>query len=140
MLEENLTMRTKKVPITKKQYAQFFTTVEWNIDEVPQKNWGKIPRLVRQKDTLAIMASGTISDPKVLNGIHAIAGFDVLVHEPNPMVHKDEPEGNAYHYVIQKISDDRFPYLMYGPFKSETRVKHWFQADDLDSYWEDESS
>lgn len=133
-------MKTKRVPITKDQYDKFITTVGWNIDEVQKDNWDKIPGLVRQEDTFAIMSSGTISDPRVLNEIHAVAGFDVLVHEKNPMVHKNEPEGNSYHYVFQSISDDRYPYLMYGPFKSETRVDHWFEADDLDSYWQEETS
>lgn len=133
-------MKNKRKPLTQEQFDQLHTTDGWNIDEVPRENWEKIPGLIRFEDTFAIIASGTVSDPRILNTIHAIAGFDVLVHESHPMVHKAESEGNAYHYVIQKINDDRHPYLMYGPFRSETRVDHWFEADDLDLYWKDDSS
>jgi hypothetical protein len=132
-------MGKKRKPLTQEQFDQLCTTDGWNIDEVPKKNWEKIPGLIRREDTVAIMASGTVSDPRILNQIHAIAGFDVLVHELHPMVHKAESEGNAYHYVIQKINNDRYPYLMYGPISSGTRVDHWFEADDLNSYWKDES-
>jgi hypothetical protein len=62
-----------------------------------------------------------------------VAGIDVLAHESNPR--KGEPEGNAYHYVFQRTSDPNCPYTMYGPFKSETIVNHWFDAEDLDNYW-----
>lgn len=133
-------MTPKRKPITQEQFGQLATIDGWNTNEVPRKNWEKIPGLLRREDTLAIMVSGTYSDPRILNEINAIAGFDVLVHESSPKTHKGEPEGNAYHYVIQKINDYRYPYLMHGPFKSETRVKHWYKADDLDLYWKDESS
>lgn len=132
-------MGIKITPLTEEKFNLLSTTIEWNIDEVPRDHWDKIPRLQRREDTFGVLASGTMTDGQVLNGIHAIAGIDVLVHERNPMVDKNEPEGNAYHYVIQKINDKRFPYLMYGPFKSETIVPHWFDSDDLDKYWGDES-
>lgn len=133
-------MKRKRKPLTEEQYDKLCTTDGWKLNEVPAENWEKIPGLIRLEDTVAIMASGTVSDPRILNTIHAIAGFDVLVYESHPMVHKAEPEGNAYHYVIQKINYDRYPYLIYGPYRSETRVDHWFEADDLDLYWKDESS
>jgi hypothetical protein len=37
--------------------------------------------------------------------------------------------------VIQQISDPRYPFLLHGPFKSETIVEHWFDAPQLDRYW-----
>jgi hypothetical protein len=79
------------------------------------------------------MGSGDMSGPRLLNGIHAIAGFDHLVFERRPR--PGEPAGNAYHWVIQAITDRRFPFLLHGPFKSETRVPHWFDSDDLALYW-----
>lgn len=130
-------MAKKITPLTEEKFQLLNTTIEWNIDEVPQNYWDKIPGLQRLESTFAILASGTTTSAQVLNGVNAIAGIDVLVHEENPMIAKKEPEGNAYHYVIQKINDERFPYLMYGPFKSETIVPHWFDSKDLDKYWGD---
>jgi hypothetical protein len=79
------------------------------------------------------MASGSTSDPRILNGISAVAGADVLAIETNPV--PGEPEGNAYHFVIEKIKHPDFPYLMHGPFKSGTIVPHWYDSDDLDAYF-----
>ena len=127
-------MATKRIPITADQFSLLQTTDDWNIDEVPREYWGLIPGLQRLSDTVAVMASGTLSNPGVLNNIeNAVAGADVIVHEPNP--YPNEPEGNAYHYVFQKITDPRFPYLVHGPFRSETKVDHWFEAKQLDRYW-----
>jgi hypothetical protein len=131
-------MAIKRTPITEEQFKLIHTTVDWNIDEVPQENWEKILGLQRLDATFAIMASGTISDPRTLNNIEAIAGMDVLVGEENPKIEKGEGEGNAYHYVFQKTNDVRYPYIMHGPFKSETRIDHWFDADDLNAYWSDD--
>ena len=82
------------------------------------------------------MGSADANDARLLNMVHAIAGFDQLVHEPHP--HAGEPEGNAYHYVIQKINHTAYPYIMYGPYRTETTVTHWFSADNLDAYSDDD--
>ena len=63
-----------------------------------------------------------------------------LVHEINPQIDKNEPEGNAYHYVVQKIKDNRYPYILHGPFTSETKVKHWFDAEELSTYWQNQDT
>lgn len=76
------------------------------------------------------MASGSC-DPGTLNGISAVAGLDVLAYEPNPK--QGEPDGNAYHYVFQKLTTGG--YLMTGPFPTDAIVPHWFDAKDLDKYW-----
>lgn len=123
----------KRTPITQAQFDLITTGGGWCIDEVPQEYWKHIPGLQRLQDTIAIMASGTASEPKVLNGIRSYAGLDVLTHEPDP--HPGEPEGNAYHYVFQQVPDPRYPYIMHGPFRSETAVPHWFDADNLSVYW-----
>ncbi len=80
------------------------------------------------------MASGSSTDPTLMNIINnVVAGVDVLTHESRPK--PGEPEGNAYHYVFQYTGKSDYPYTMYGPYKSETIVPHWFNADDLDKYW-----
>ena len=123
----------KRKPLTQDQFDELQLLPDWQIDEVPQEHWKKIPGLARPDDTFAVMASGSISNPQTLNGINAIAGLDILVHEGRRK--PDELPGNAYHFVIQKIDDPRYPYLIHGEFKSETIVPHWFEADNLDVYW-----
>ena len=126
-------MKAKRVPLSEEQF-RLLSAIDWTIDDVPREHWSKIPGLQRLQDTFALMASGSLVNPKALNGISAIVGIDVLVHETCP---KDsEPPGNAYHYVIQELSDTRWPYLLYGPFRSETVVDHWFDAPQLDRYWQ----
>lgn len=120
-------------PLTQEQFDLLPLGPDWPITEVPRENWSKIPGLVRPDDTIAVMASGCVSNPGILNGINAVAGLDVLAYESTPL--GDEPPGNAYHFVVQKINDDRFPYLIHGPFRSETIVPHWFDAPDLVRYW-----
>src|SRR5260370_381018 len=118
-------MAVKRTPLTQEQFDRL-GLAGWTIDDVPREHWDKIPGLQRLQDTFAVMASGCVANPGVRTGINAVAGFDVLAHEPRPMV--KEPPGNAYHYVIQKTSDTRFPYILHGPFRSETIVDHWFDA------------
>jgi hypothetical protein len=127
-------MAIKHTPLTQAQFDQL-ALVDWTINEIPREIWPKIPGLQRLQDTFSVMGSGSVVNPGILNGINAVAGIDVLAYERNPM--GGEPEGNAYHYVIQKISDPRYPYVLHGPFKSETIVDHWFDAPQLDRYWSD---
>ncbi len=122
-----------RYPLTDEQFRQLLLCQGWEINDVPPEISPKIPGLVRLNETIAVMASGSTDDPRILNDISAIAGVDVLAHETKPK--EDEPEGNAYHFAIQKTKDTRCPFIMYGPFKSGTVVGHWFDADDLDSYW-----
>ena len=120
--------------LTEEQFRQLPLGPGWEINDVPPEIWPKIPGLVRPDETIAVMASGSTGDPRILNELRAIAGVDVLVHETNPK--SGEPEGNAYHFVFQKIRDHRYPFLMHGPFRTETVVPHWFDAADLDCYWQ----
>ena len=129
-------MTTKRTPMTEEQFALLGKLEGWGIDEVPKENWNLIPGLERKQDTFAVMASGCFQDPKILNDINSVVGFDALAHEPNPK--PNEPEGNAYHYVVQKISHPQYPYLLHGPFRSETLVKHWFESEQLDNYWKED--
>jgi hypothetical protein len=127
-------MSVKRTPLTQGQWDRL-GLVGWTIDEVPSKYWRIIPGLKRLQDTFGIMASGSITNSGMLNGINAVAGIDVLVQEPRPR--PNEPPGNAYHYVIQKIADERYRFLLHGPFRGETVVDHWFDAPQLDPYWAD---
>jgi len=131
-------MPPKRTLLTQEQFDMLGSIGGWGIDEVPKEHWGKIPGLQRIEDTVGVMASGCYQQPKLLNAISAVAGVDVLVHEANPQVDKNENEGNAYHYAVQRINDSRFPYILHGPFRSETIVEHWFDYEDLDAYWKAE--
>ena len=126
-------MALKRVPLTEEQFGRL-SAVGWSVDEVLREHWDKIPGLQRLQDTFAVMASGCPVNPQVLNGISAVAGVDVLAHESRPVF--GEPPGNAYHYVVQKTIDLRFPYMLHGPFRCETIVDHWFDAPQLDRYWQ----
>jgi len=123
----------KRTLLTQEQFNQIPVDSNWHIDDVPRDLWDKIPGIERLNDTFAIMASGSVSSPSILNGINSIAGMDVLVHETNPM--PSETPGNAYHYVFQETNDKRYPIIMHGPFRSETIIPHWFDAPDIDTYW-----
>ena len=117
--------------MTEEQFQLLNITDNWNVDEVPEAHWNKIPGLQRLHDTFSIMASGCAT-PDILNGQLASAGLDVLCVETDPK--KGEPDGNAYHYVVQECEDGKY---LIGPCRAETVVPHWFDADDLDGYWQD---
>jgi hypothetical protein len=130
-------MALKRVPLTEEQFGHL-NALDWAVDEVPREHWDKIPGLQRLQDTFVVMASGCVVNPQVLNDISAVAGIDVLAHETRPLA--GEPPGNAYHYVVQKTADPRCPYILHGPFRSETIVDHWFDAPQLDRYWQEEDA
>ncbi|HAH46658.1 hypothetical protein [Gimesia sp.] len=123
----------KKYPLTANQFDGLNVLTGWSINELPDSTWKDIPNLPRKENTISVMASGDCSS-EILNGINSIVGIDVLVHETNPK--PGEKPGNAYHMVIQKINDDKYPYLMHGPFNKQTVVPHHFEAEDLEIYFE----
>ena len=63
-----------------------------------------------------------------------IIGIDVLTRETKPKVEKNEPAGNAYHYIVRKIKHEQYPYELYGPFDDGTIAPHWFDYEDLILY------
>ena len=128
-------MKPKRRPLTAKQFERISRFQGWKVYEIPKRAWSAIPGLTRLDDTIAVMGSADCNNPKLLNGVQTIAGFDQLVHESNPK--PGEPEGNAYHFVVQQIDHSQYPYLLRGPFQSETRVEHWFEAEDINTYWSD---
>lgn len=125
---------SNKYPLTEEQFKCLKGLENWDVFEIPVAEWQRIPNLPRMEDTIAVMASGGFLGT-TLNQITAIIGLDILVHETRPT--PGEKAGNAYHMVIQKISDIRYPYLMHGPFRSETLVPHHFDVSDLNIYFQD---
>ena len=89
---------------------------------------------MRQEETLSVWISGSYSNPMLAEVENAIAGIDVLTIETNPNINKKEPSGNAYHYILQKINDNKYPFILHGPFKRGTIISHWYDAKDLDVY------
>jgi hypothetical protein len=126
--------RVKKTPLTAEQFEVIGHVGDWQCNDIPRQDWGKIPGLERVPDTIAVMGSASIADMKTLNGIQAVAGTDLLAHEPHPKMNTGETDGNAYHYVVQKINRADYPYILHGPFRCEMLVKHWFTADELTAY------
>lgn len=124
-----------RVPMTKEQFKILTTEKDWELVEVPSQHWDKIPGLQRRKDAFVVLASGTYIKPQTLNEIHSVAGIDLLALERNRKT--NEPEGNAYHYVVEQIQENDPPYVLIGPFKTEARVPHWFNVQDLDNYWKE---
>ncbi|MDP1714312.1 MAG: hypothetical protein Q8L41_06150 [Anaerolineales bacterium] len=111
----------------------FKSKPEWEPTEVP---WDSIRglALARREDTLAIWISGSTSNSQLAQGVNAIAGIDVLTIETNPNIQKNESPGNAYHYILKKINNKDFPFLLLGPFDEGTIIPHWFDDKDLDVY------
>lgn len=111
----------------------FNSKPEWEPTEVL---WDSIRGLglVRREETLSVWISGSSSNPQLSQGINAIAGIDVLTLETKPKIQKNEPSGNAYHYILQKINNAEFPFLLLGPFNKDTIISHWFNEADLDVY------
>lgn len=129
-------MATAKKPsftLRNAQFEKLIGTGEWELHDVPQKDWHLFPDWM-VKDAVGMVISGTgrgITEEKVLNGLSAVGGIDWLRHETKPK--GNEPEGNAYHFVICKVSDDE--YKVYGTYPKGMKVPHHFDASQLDLYW-----
>lgn len=117
------------------QVLRLFESVpEWFPTEAPLET-SSILGLVRPQDTVSIWISGSSSNPQFAFFVeNVVAGIDVLVHEQKPNSAKNEPSGNAYHYILQEINDKRFPYVLYGPYENGTIIPHWFDVNDLNKY------
>lgn len=62
--------------------------------------WPKNVILFRGLDNIGIVASGCVTDPRLMHGILTTAGIDILAHEPNPK--KNESDVNTYHVIFEK--------------------------------------
>jgi hypothetical protein len=107
---------------------------EWTPIEAPDEIYNI--DLVRKEESLSVMISGSEDNPVMAHNLkNIILGIDVLVVETNPNIEKHEPPGNAYHYIIQLVNHNDYPYVLYGPYKAGTIVPHWFNDEELDKYW-----
>jgi len=117
-----------------KIFALFESRPDWFPIEVPRDAISGL-RLARPKETIAVWASGSSNNPMLMHSINnVIAAMDVLTHETKPNLAKNEPPGNAYHYIIQRLKDSKYPYMLYGPYDDGTIAPHWFDDEDLDLY------
>ena len=132
-------MEPKKIPLTQQQFEKLSNDSEWNLFDMPPKSWKSIPDMPRFEDTFAVMGSADLYNPRLFNMIkRCVAGFDQLVYETKPK--PGEPEGNAYHFVVQESGRKDFPYILHGPFITETQVKHHFRVNDIEIYDSDKES
>ena len=123
-------------PLKSDEFQQLLNFKDWNIHEVSFDDIQRIPNIPRRPDAVAVFASGDMSATKVLNGITAVFGMDVIVHERRPNILKNEPDLNIYHCVIHKLDNPHngYSYIMHGPSSSETLFKHWEDESILDLY------
>ncbi|NOS70276.1 MAG: hypothetical protein HOP33_10135 [Verrucomicrobia bacterium] len=126
----------KRIPITEEQFRVFFGNPEWRITEVPQARIEQIVDLPRKNEVVAVYSSGDLNQRKILNGVSAVLGADVIAQETRPNVEKNEPELNIYHVVVQKlpVPVQGYQYLMHVAYTGETLFGHWRSADVLDDY------
>jgi hypothetical protein len=123
----------KKYEITYIQYESILKLENWKFYDVPQECWNNFKGVERLNDTFAIIGSADVNDPKIIHELsNIISGFDVLTLETNPK--PQEPEGNAYHYIIQKIEDPYHQFFLYGPYFEGMATNHWFTSKDLEAY------
>jgi hypothetical protein len=137
LAEEEVMKNAKRIPLTTEDAQPLTRDRDWKLFEIPRQDWDLIPGLQRREDTFACMGSASPNDFRLLNMIQrCVAGFDQLVHETNPK--PGEPPGNAYHYVVQESGRQDYPYILHGPFCTETRIPHHFEPADLNAYDEDD--
>lgn len=128
--------RMKKYALKEDEFIGLQLYADWEIHEISLAHIQQLPHIPRRDDAIAIFASGDMTQTKVLNGIEAVFGMDVIAQETNPQIEKNEPELNIYHCVIQKLSQPKngYGYIMYGPSQSETLFGHWKDESVLDDY------
>lgn len=109
----------------------------WTIVDIPKELWGNLPKTRREKDLLAVMASGCPNCPKQLNGNKSIIGMDFIAYEENPKTDQGEDSINIYHFTISKLKKpiQGLQYKMDGPYYREALLEHWPCAQEaLDFY------
>jgi hypothetical protein len=124
----------KPFPITQAQFDIMLGNPDWNITEIPQNLLASIPDLFRRPDVVAVYTSGDLTQTKVLNGIEAVLGMDVIALEPRPV--PGEPELNIYHTVVRKLEQPigDYRYVVHAGFRDDTIGGHWRGPDALDQY------
>lgn len=120
-------MKTNHVPLTQAHFNSICYPASWQIEESAYPTLHQIPKIIRPEQLLGGFISGSLVQPKLLNGYLSVAGFDILIYEPNPYTTQGETNLNAYHYIIQRTGHPTFPYILRGAFRDETLVGHWPQ-------------
>jgi hypothetical protein len=69
-------MKAKRKLLTEKQFNNLSILQDWQLFEIPKEQWKSIQNLPRLEDTIAIMGSVNIYNPRLLNNIQSVAGFD----------------------------------------------------------------
>lgn len=123
-------IRPKK--IKKEQVELLINDSNWKVYEVPKEKWNELPVFLDSESTKMIVASGNlnIGDSKIIHGLNAICGFDWIKKENNRKV--DEPEFNAYHFVVTYNTDGQ--YYFFGPYKKKIPINHWPNEIDFNEY------
>ena len=127
-------MKANNIPLKISDFEQFPQTSDWGVAELSLQALADVSRIVRPDDHLGGFISGSLLEPKLLNGRNCIAGFDVLVHEKNPKPEWNEGEVNAYHYVIWRSNHAKFPFILSGPYNGGTTIGHHPTGLDLGCY------
>ena len=113
--------------ITLEQVKILVSEGAWNVQEIKPENWKKLPSFMGKSDVLAVFASGDLNNHQMMHGLDVIGGTDWLRFEENPK--KDEPEGNAYHFVIVEKPNQKFE--LQGPYTHGAFLPHHFSGQDL---------
>ncbi|MBN8712224.1 MAG: hypothetical protein BGO12_08435 [Verrucomicrobia bacterium 61-8] len=127
-------MKANHIPITQEQLDKIYSSDKWEITEINLEELKVIPKIVRPNDLLGAFISGSQDEPKRLNSYPSIAAFEVLVFEKNPKPEWNEGPVNAYHYVIRRSGNTAFPYILSGPYTTETIIGHHPDELNLDVY------
>jgi len=129
-------MKKKKILLTDKKYRSIIHSNNWIIVELDLVTIKLIPRVVRPNDILGGFVSGCLEHPRSLNDHAAVAGIDILVHEPSPDLSRGEGHVNAYHYIIRVTGREDYPYVLEGPFRDQTLIGHWPTSIEFEVYYE----
>ena len=125
-------MKIGKTKLTPEQFKALIDNGGWKISKVEKDQYKYLPKHMRESEHYEIYVSGNMFETKNIHNKVAVGGIDFLKHETKPKI--NEPEGNAYHYVIVHNTnvDD---YSVLGLYKSGTPVPHWFDPEkDLKVY------
>lgn len=127
-------MSAKRHFLTKAQYDALSNDDDWHISELTMPTVHATPGVQRKDDIIGVFISGDANATKILNGMEAVMGMDVIVYEHSPKVAKGEGHINVYHYVVTKTGRLDFPYILHGPFTREALQAHWPPDLDLSPY------
>ena len=127
-------MKKKYALLTQEDFDKLLKSDKWKIEEVDLATVKLTPLVERKHQLLGAFTSGDSTITRPLNGQPAVLGMDVFVHEENPWRNQGEGDVNVYHYVVARTGRLDFPYLIRGPYRTETLVAHWPSGLPLEPY------